>query len=144
MPYNYGNGPPPAYNSPAGPGWAYHQQSQAPSTPRPAGLSQVQGEQVAPFGGFQPPPTPPVQITPPTPMAPQIVTTGGITRTTSSLDAWCKKHNLDSEVLNGLVKLGFRVGDKGLLAKLDDSIWEWAGLGPLHRMCVIAACDHDD
>jgi len=120
----YGNGPPTAYGSPAAGPWAYPQQPQAPSTPQ-AGHTVGQHEQIHP------------QI-----QAPQMPTPGGVTtHTTSSLDAWCQKHSLGTEVLAGLVKLGFRVGDKGLLEKLDDTVWEWAGLGPLHRMRIMAACD---
>ena len=57
---------------------------------------------------------------------------------TSSLEDWCNKHNLGNEERLGLIKLGFRVGDKNLVT-LPAPEWEWAGLGPLHKQRILAA-----
>lgn len=52
-------------------------------------------------------------------------------------EEWCKKHNLGDDEYQGLMKLGFRVGDK--LDELSKDMWEWANLGPLHQQCILAA-----
>ena len=53
-----------------------------------------------------------------------------------SLEDWCSKHKLGNEERQGLIKLGFRVGDDNLVT-LPASEWEWAGLGPLHKQCIL-------
>ena len=59
-----------------------------------------------------------------------------------SIREWCVKHSLGEEEYQGLVKLGFRVGDE--LDQLDDSSWRWANLGPLHKQRILAACLSDN
>ena len=55
-----------------------------------------------------------------------------------STHEWCIKHGLGDEEYQGLVKLGFRIGDE--LEQLDDLSWRWANLGPLHKQRILAAC----
>ncbi|KAG5633996.1 hypothetical protein H0H81_003980 [Sphagnurus paluster] len=57
---------------------------------------------------------------------------------TVSLADWCADRNLDETEEKGLTKLGFKVGDS--LATLSMDVWEWAGLGPLHRNRILIAC----
>lgn len=47
-----------------------------------------------------------------------------------TIEDWCRKHNLKDDKFQGLMKLGFYVGDK--LNGLSKDMWEWAGLGLLH------------
>jgi hypothetical protein len=54
-----------------------------------------------------------------------------------TVEEWCKKHNLGDDERQGLMKLGFRVGDK--LDGLSKDMWEWADLGPLHQQRILAA-----
>ena len=61
----------------------------------------------------------------------------------SGLENWCSKHNLGNEERQGLMKLGFWVGDGNLVA-LPASEWEWAGLGPLHKQRILAAYNAED
>ncbi|CAA7268274.1 unnamed protein product [Cyclocybe aegerita] len=61
-----------------------------------------------------------------------------------NLDGWCKKHSLSSEEHQGLSKLGFQVENKADLLQLDDALWKWAGLGPLHQKQIHDACANDD
>jgi hypothetical protein len=53
-----------------------------------------------------------------------------------TVEEWCKKHNLGDDERQGLMKLGFRVGDK--LDGLSKEMWEWADLGPLHQQRILA------
>jgi hypothetical protein len=54
-----------------------------------------------------------------------------------TVEEWCNKHNLGDEACQGLVKLGFQVGDK--LDMLDKDTWAWAGLGLLHQQRILTA-----
>lgn len=58
---------------------------------------------------------------------------------TQDLKAWCVQHTLGEAEYEGLLKLGFRVGDGHALANLETSMWEWAGVAPLARMRILAA-----
>jgi hypothetical protein len=51
---------------------------------------------------------------------------------------WCLKHKLSEAEYRGLCKLGFRVGDQ--LEGLEQELWEWAELAPLHVKRIKAAC----
>ncbi|KAG6834965.1 hypothetical protein H0H93_006043, partial [Arthromyces matolae] len=51
---------------------------------------------------------------------------------------WGKKHGLGQEELDGLTKLGYRIGDD--LTSLETSMWQEVGLGPLHRQRILRAC----
>ncbi|KAG6904821.1 hypothetical protein DXG01_006953, partial [Tephrocybe rancida] len=55
------------------------------------------------------------------------------------LAAWCRQHGLGNEELEGLTKLGFRVGDSDL-DDLDYWAWHEVGLGPLHKQRILRAC----
>jgi hypothetical protein len=59
---------------------------------------------------------------------------------TPDLKAWCVEHMLGDAEYAGLLKLGFRVGDGHKLTNLEMSMWEWAGIAPLPRMRILAAC----
>lgn len=54
-----------------------------------------------------------------------------------SVDEWCRRHSLGEDERQGLIKLGFKVGDK--LDDLTNDLWEWAGLAPLCRMRILVA-----
>jgi hypothetical protein len=56
------------------------------------------------------------------------------------LKAWCMQHALGETEYEGLLKLGFRVGDGHQLAGLEVSVWEWAGVAPLARARILSAC----
>jgi hypothetical protein len=56
------------------------------------------------------------------------------------LKAWCGQHMLGEAEYEGLLKLGFRVGDGNELANLERPTWEWAGIAPLAQMRILAAC----
>ena len=56
------------------------------------------------------------------------------------LKAWCVQHALGEAEYEGLLKLGFRVGDGHELAGLEMSLWEWAGIAPLARARILSAC----
>jgi hypothetical protein len=53
------------------------------------------------------------------------------------VDQWCDKFDLGDEERDGLKKLGFRVGDD--LTTVDEGMWDYSGLGPLHRQRILAA-----
>lgn len=55
----------------------------------------------------------------------------------TEVEEWCRKHGLGNDERQGLMKLGFRIGDK--LDKLSKDLWEWADLGPLHQQRILAA-----
>lgn len=57
------------------------------------------------------------------------------------IQVWCSKYHLGEEECAGLSKLGFRVGQSHELINLDASMWEWAGIPPLAKMRILAACD---
>lgn len=57
------------------------------------------------------------------------------------IQAWCSKFHLGDEECAGLSKLGFRVGQSHELLNLDNSMWEWAGIPPLAKMRILAACN---
>lgn len=59
---------------------------------------------------------------------------------TQDLKAWCVEHALGEGEYDGLLKLGFRVGEGHELADLERSMWEWAGITPLARVRILAAC----
>jgi hypothetical protein len=61
-------------------------------------------------------------------------------RLDSNLKAWCQEHMLGEPEYEGLLKLGFRVGDGNELANLERATWEWAGIAPLTQMRILAAC----
>ena len=50
------------------------------------------------------------------------------------------QHGLGETEYEGLLKLGFRVGDGHELAGLEMSVWEWAGVPPLARARILSAC----
>lgn len=58
-----------------------------------------------------------------------------------TVEDWCKKHNLGDKERQGLMKLGFCVGDK--LDGLSLGMWEWADLGPFHQQRILAAYSND-
>jgi hypothetical protein len=57
------------------------------------------------------------------------------------IQAWCSKYHLGDEECAGLCKLGFHIGQSHELFHLDASTWEWAGIPPLAKMRILAACD---
>jgi hypothetical protein len=77
-------------------------------------------------------PTLPVEQ--PQPRTPQV-------KFSQDIRAWCSKFHLGDEECAGLSKLGFRIGQSHELLNLDTSMWEWAGIPPLAKMRILAACD---
>jgi hypothetical protein len=75
-------------------------------------------------------PTPPMSV-------PQLSSSTPAPFTQLTVEDWCRKHNLGDDERQGLMKLGFRVGDK--LDGLSKDMWEWADLGPLHQQRILAA-----
>jgi hypothetical protein len=64
-------------------------------------------------------------------------------KSVQDIQAWCLKYHLGDEEFTGLSKLGFRIGQSHELVKLDASTWEWAGIPPLVKMRILAACNAD-
>ena len=54
------------------------------------------------------------------------------------------QHALGEGEYDGLIKLGFRVGEGHELANLEKPMWEWAGITPLARVRILAACQTTD
>ena len=63
---------------------------------------------------------------------------------TQDLKLWCMQHALGEGEYDGLIKLGFRVGEGHELANLEKPMWEWAGITPLARVRILAACQTTD
>ncbi|KAF8800140.1 hypothetical protein BYT27DRAFT_7342686 [Phlegmacium glaucopus] len=98
-----------------------------------------------------PPQMPGPKIIPPMTNMPQILPSPGLPLVpvpvnptlfpaTQDLKAWCMQHTLGEAEYEGLLKLGFRVGDGHVLANLETSMWEWAGIAPLAQMRILTAC----
>ncbi|KAF8798253.1 hypothetical protein BYT27DRAFT_7264846 [Phlegmacium glaucopus] len=97
------------------------------------------------------PQTPGPKIIPPAANTPQVLPLPGLPEipapadptsfpATPDLKAWCMEHMLGKVEYEGLLRLGFRVGDGHELANLERATWEWAGIAPLARMRILAAC----
>lgn len=99
----------------APPLWGYPNPNQPPSMPTPQVTPSL------PFPTLQATPSPSFPVS-----------------NTSGVQQWCVQNQLGQEEFQGLVKLGFHVGDD--LTGLDSEMWTWAGLGPLHKSRILVAC----
>ncbi|EDR10762.1 uncharacterized protein LACBIDRAFT_315508 [Laccaria bicolor S238N-H82] len=115
-PHYYPYPPPSPFGYGAPPLWGYPNPNHPPSMPMPQATPSL------PF------PTPQATASLPLPAS-----------NTNGVQQWCVQNRLGQEEFQGLVKLGFHVGDD--LTGLDREMWTWAGLGPLHKSRILAACN---
>ncbi|KAG6894622.1 hypothetical protein C0992_005365 [Termitomyces sp. T32_za158] len=120
--------------------WSY------PQTPTPPGYPQMlsynfgtptpQGQPMPYYNGT---PGPTIQLNT-YPSTEQTRASASASPSEVSVHEWCAHHKLGDAERRGLIKLGFIVGETASLAALPMDMWEWAGLGPLHRQRILAAC----
>lgn len=118
----------------------YASASYYPFPPASPSFSYPSHQGMVPQWGFPnaPPQTPTAkptsQVGPLQPGTPQA-------KSSQDVQAWCFKYGLGDEECAGLSKLGFRIGQSHELLSLEGSMWEWAGIPPLAKMRILAACD---
>ena len=126
LPYASASGPAASYYPfpPASPSFAYHNPGMMPQWGFP--------------GAPSPPQTPAAKLTLQVERLQPMMLQAKFSQ---DIQAWCSKFHLGDEECAGLSKLGFRVGQSHELLNLDTSMWEWAGISPLAKIRILAACD---